>query len=215
MNYHYHPFENKLKSNQFKIYQYDYMLGMEDKIYVSMIQNSDLLNDAKKKFTIFDNTGLAADLELEYYSNLDNELLDQLNVELSFHCSNIFHRPVKNIFLNNNDVWLNIQKKGEHNPVHQHRGLLSFVFYPDIPEKIRQEYKTQYGTSASRGLLEFFSNRSSDSMRFNPKTGDIFLFSSDHRHQVYPFYSDELRFSLAGNINKIEFQNGDAITYEK
>lgn len=209
------PFETDFRNDQFEIYQYNYMLGMDDKIYVSTVQNSKILLDSKIKFTILNNTELAGDLESEYYSELDNELLNQLNKELSFHCSKIYQRPVEKIFLENNDIWLNVQKKGEHNPVHQHRGLLSFVFYPDIPETIRQEHKNQHGNTFSRGLIEFFSNRSADSMRFNPKTGDIFIFSSDHRHQVYPFYSDELRISVAGNIHRILFQDGVEVVYRK
>ena len=35
-------------------------------------------------------------------------------------------------------------------------------------------------------------------------TSYILIFESSHTHQVYPFYSDETRISIAGNIYEID-----------
>jgi hypothetical protein len=102
-------------------------------------------------------------------------------------------------------TWTNISKPGEFNPVHCHTEcLLSFVFYLDIPEVIRQEYKEPLTTVASKGLIKFYSSYNSDEITFNPRTGDLFLFTANHRHAVGAFYSEGVeRISLAGNITKL------------
>ena len=99
------------------------------------------------------------------------------------------------------DVWVNFQKAKEHNPIHSHSGTFSFIWYLDIPEQIRQEHLNQTSSTHSRGMIEFIAERSNDTLRFNPISGDVFLFRADHSHQVYPFYTDCERISIAGNIS--------------
>ena len=38
-------------------------------------------------------------------------------------------------------VWVNIQRKGEFLPIHNHTGIYSFVIWADIPFNIEDEYK--------------------------------------------------------------------------
>jgi len=102
-------------------------------------------------------------------------------------------------------AWTNIAKSGEFNPVHAHQNcLLSWVLYLDIPEEIRQEFYEPVTTSPSKGLIKFYSNYSADDLTFNPRTGDFFLFTANHRHAVGAFYTEGVeRISLAGNITKL------------
>ena len=99
-------------------------------------------------------------------------------------------------------AWTNIAKPGEFNPVHAHQNcLMSWVLYLDIPEAIRQEFYEPVTTSPSKGLIKFYSNYSPDELTFNPRTGDFFLFSANHRHAVGAFYTEGVkRISLSGNI---------------
>jgi len=101
--------------------------------------------------------------------------------------------------------WWNFMKKNEYNPPHNHTGTYSFVVYIDVPEEIRLEYKDQTGNYSSRGLIQFFSSRTNSQMLFNPKTADILIFKSDHVHQVFPFKSNAIRISLAGNVYNITY----------
>ena len=100
------------------------------------------------------------------------------------------------------NAWTNITKPGEYNPVHCHTNCnLSWVLYLDIPEVIRQEYYKPLTTCPSKGLIRFYSSYSSDDLTFNPRTGDFFLFTANHRHSVGAFYTEGVeRISLAGNI---------------
>ena len=133
---------------------------------------------------------------------------EKLNQELKIHLERIFGSKVSeiNIFdkeVNVDSIWVNRQFAGEYNPTHHHSGYLSYVFYPELPEIIRQEHKNQKGNSISRGLVQFSSERTNDKILLNPKKGDIFIFNAEHNHTVYPFYSDVERISVAGNIYSV------------
>lgn len=109
-------------------------------------------------------------------------------------------------------LWLNVMHRYEHNPTHSHDGVFSFVWYLDIPEEIRQECYNQKSNSKTRGTIQFSSNRTNNSLVLNPKTADVFIFESWHTHQVYPFYTDNERYSMAGNVHSITFKDGETLT---
>jgi len=92
-------------------------------------------------------------------------------------------------------------KPNEHNPIHSHGGMFSFVMYVDIDDKIRNDHKNEKGNSPSRGVIQFLSGITSESVVINPKVGDILIFNSSHRHVVYPFKADCKRISIAGNVH--------------
>lgn len=100
--------------------------------------------------------------------------------------------------------WVNYQKANEVNPTHNHSGQLSLVWYLNIPQVIREEHLHQESNGACRGLIQFLSSFTSEELLFNPKTSDMFIFDSSHRHQVYPFRSDVERVSFSCNIENIE-----------
>jgi len=102
-------------------------------------------------------------------------------------------------------AWFNNQKDNEYNPCHNHDGILSGVLYLKIPEYLPPR-KQQY----TDGAITFIGNTSPNDGLFTspqfsvlPKVGDIFLFPSTLRHQVYPFRTENeqgIRRSMSFNI---------------
>ena len=109
-------------------------------------------------------------------------------------------------------VWVNMQKKLEVNPLHNHDGTLSFVAWLHVPFKLEDErnmencknsrtvelastfqfvYTTALGTIANCPL---FVEKGWE--------GRICMFPSKLLHIVYPFQtSDDYRISIAGNLH--------------
>ena len=111
------------------------------------------------------------------------------------------------------DMWVNFQKKGEFQPIHNHSGAFSFVIWMDIPYHSKDEAKLPFAnincvsphggnfafvlpTDASRLISEH-------GIELSPEmNGYCCFFPSDLSHQVYPFYtSDKDRISISGNIS--------------
>jgi hypothetical protein len=109
-------------------------------------------------------------------------------------------------------LWVNFQKKGDFQPVHNHSGLFSFVIWMDIPYHWEDEAKLPfakannvmppggnftflYPDGESRSTYEYI-------IPLSPSmNGYCCFFPSDLCHQVYPFYtSDKERISISGNI---------------
>lgn len=120
------------------------------------------------------------------------------------------------------DVWVNYQKKHEYNPLHYHHGVLSFVIWLKIPYDINKEsslpmYQTKAATSP--GIFKFvvpnpyidesspygYSNLIQKSITVSSDMENtLILFPACLCHEVHPFFtSDELRISVAGNINPV------------
>jgi len=160
--------------------------------------------------------GLAGDLSEEYYFPESN-IIEDIRQFFIEDLSNRFGLPIKYISFNDKiletdkrfeHIWVNEMKPNEYNPLHNHNGVLSFVWYLDVPEEIRKECNNQESNTRSRGLIQFISGLSNDQIRINPRTNDVLIFNSLQRHEVYPFYSNNKRISMAGNITKIIFENG-------
>jgi hypothetical protein len=111
-------------------------------------------------------------------------------------------------------LWVNIQKKGEFVPMHDHGGLFSFVIWMKIPYDWADEKSVEWVKRSKYnfpGLLteDVVSNFVLFDHTF---TSHIFkmskdvecncvLFPSSFHHMVYPFYtSDEERISISGNV---------------
>lgn len=102
------------------------------------------------------------------------------------------------------EIWVNFQKSGEFQPYHSHSGLFSFVWYVDIPEAIRKENEDSKSNEPRRGAIEFSSffgtNHSQGKLTMIPDNRDFLLFHAGQNHCVYPYFSDETRISISGNI---------------
>ena len=97
--------------------------------------------------------------------------------------------------------WVNYQKSGEFNPIHEHSGDISAIIYLDIPEEINHENDGDQYQVMRSGCLEFVYDNSK-TMVITPKTGMIFLFPAELKHCVYPFKSDVERISMSFNLHK-------------
>ena len=111
------------------------------------------------------------------------------------------------------DMWVNFQKKGEFQPIHNHTGTFSFVIWMDIPYNHKDEAKLPFSKNSSKiqpgGNFTFVTpcavNRGINNIviEMSPKmNGYCCFFPSDLSHQVYPFYtSDKDRITISGNIS--------------
>jgi uncharacterized protein (TIGR02466 family) len=105
--------------------------------------------------------------------------------------------------------WINVQRAGEFNPLHNHAGELSVVAYIDIPECIALE-NVQPGIETnmpSYGKIDFSytqENNLTTKYSHQPKTGELLIFPAWLLHTVYPFKSNVERISISFNVFDIE-----------
>jgi hypothetical protein len=176
---------------------------------------SDLLIFFKNTHKIEINKILAGNIKEEYdlinfIPRFEKELYEDIfnNKELK----KIMHSkaPLKKFRLSIKEFWINIQKKHEFNPLHDHFGLFSFNIFVQVPFSNEEEYINSpgfKGHSNLAGCLQFVYNTPLGGLRtFNiamdkKLNGCMLLFPSELWHQVYPFYtSDKNRITAAGNI---------------
>jgi hypothetical protein len=107
-------------------------------------------------------------------------------------------------------MWINIQKKYEYNPAHNHGGVLSFVIWLKIPYNVEEERAVENSPDVFRSVNGRFmfhpTNILGDTLSLSPKNneyqeGNIAIFPSRLNHSVYPFYtSNDDRVSISGNF---------------
>ena len=108
-------------------------------------------------------------------------------------------------------VWVNMQKKLEVNPLHNHKGKLSFVAWLHVPFKLEDERnmencknsRTVELTSTFQFVYNTVLGKISNAPLFVESgwEGKIVMFPSELLHIVYPFQtSDDYRISIAGNL---------------
>ena len=98
--------------------------------------------------------------------------------------------------------WVNVQKRYEYLPLHDHDGILSYNIWIQIPYDIKKELHKQAGelqfiypmvASAKMGKHRFILSKADE--------GHLLMFPSMFLHTLYPFYtSKKVRLSIAGNI---------------
>ena len=109
-----------------------------------------------------------------------------------------------------NSFWVNYQKQGEFNPLHDHGGVYSFVIWMKIPTKHFEQNKNPISLKSNSHLisafqfhfLDIFGQHENYTYEMNPEMeGTLVFFPAKLRHVVYPFYNcDEDRISISGNI---------------
>jgi len=208
---HYNPTDHFQPGQDYDMFMYNYLRSMDDKVYVSKLINHDIKSLCMENIGEDMNRRLAGDIKDEF-DITDPYTMRCVEEELAIHLSRIHQRRVGKVSLldqtdNSKQLWINFQRPTEFNPKHRHSGVFSFVIYVSIPEEIRQEYTAAKSNPSGkrRGMIEFTSKRANEALIFNPRTDDILVFSSDHDHQVYPFYSDNVRVTVSGNINLMEW----------
>jgi len=147
------------------------------------------------------------------HNSVDNpKMFEFINTEVE----NIYKRiELKNVMLTPqlDNMWVNFQKKGEFQPIHNHSGMFSFVIWMDIPYHSKDEGNLPFAKSGCKyplgGNFSFaFSGDTSRVVKdhiipLSPEmNGYCCFFPSDLSHLVYPFYtSDKDRISISGNIS--------------
>lgn len=114
------------------------------------------------------------------------------------------------IELNDDDVWINYQKKHEFNPVHDHSGIYSFVIWLKVPYNIENELNHSPGNNSNKCVAGHFEFVYTNNLGLisciqlpadNTYEGKICFFPARISHCVYPFYtSDDYRISISGNV---------------
>ena len=109
-----------------------------------------------------------------------------------------------------NSFWVNYQKQGEFNPLHDHDGVYSFVIWMKIPTKHFEQNKNPISLKSNTHVISAFQFQYTNIIgkiqpydyEMNPEMeGTILFFPSQLRHCVYPFYNcDEDRISISGNV---------------
>ena len=108
-------------------------------------------------------------------------------------------------------VWVNMQKKLELNPLHDHDGTLSFVAWLHVPFKLQDERNMDNVKNARTvelaSTFQFVYTTALGQIANCPLfvengwEGRIIMFPAKLLHMVYPFQSsDDYRISIAGNL---------------
>ena len=108
-------------------------------------------------------------------------------------------------------VWVNMQKKLEVNPLHNHDGTLSFVAWLYVPFKLEDERNVENcknsRTVELASTFQFVYTTALGTIANCPMfvengwEGRIIMFPAKLLHMVYPFQtSDDYRISIAGNL---------------
>jgi len=110
-------------------------------------------------------------------------------------------QPKFSIGLDN--LWVNYQKRYDHNPNHQHHGIVSFVIYLKTPDVIFQEQAESNVASAGHILFRYGESISPLCVRewdVTPKENLILMFPATLDHCVHPFWVEGERVSVSGNF---------------
>ena len=161
------------------------------------------------------NHTLAGHIEKEYsYSNwpdyIDNFILKHTNENIlkEYYNKLKFVSMKKPLYLKS--LWVNLQKKHEFNPIHDHIGVYSFIIFLKIPYDLENENKVFPKNSdiePSTSKLSFLlTDNLGDIVEIKISVDKSFenkmiMFPSKMKHLVYPFYtSDDLRMTVSGNV---------------
>ena len=157
------------------------------------------------------NMTLAGQIEREYQLEKSKQhivpYLEEMGREYQ---KNWDYYPQQNLKVDS--LWVNLQKKTEYNPIHNHDGVLSYVAWMEIPYKHSDEMNVNHSKdSRTKNLSSTFQFIYSSIVGQithdvyeveNGWEGRIVMFPSKLLHIVYPFYtSDNYRISIAGNLS--------------
>jgi hypothetical protein len=98
------------------------------------------------------------------------------------------------------DLWLNVQRAGDYNPVHTHGGSFSGVLFLQVPPQIGPDRFD--GQLCFHGPEEWHiqSFRTGMAHYVLPVPGDLYVFPAWQPHSVSPFRGEGERWSIAFNV---------------
>ena len=161
------------------------------------------------------NKSLAGQITKEYQITKSLPLLNPYLEEMGRQYQNEWNYYPKENPNNNKltveSVWVNMQKKLEVNPLHNHDGTLSFVAWLYVPFKLEDE-RNMPNCKNSRTVelastFQFVYTTALGTIANCPMfvesgwEAKIIMFPAKLLHMVYPFQtSDDYRISIAGNL---------------
>ena len=161
------------------------------------------------------NNSLAGQITKEYEITKSRQLLDPFLEEMGRAYQkewNYYPKENPNNNLIVESVWVNMQKKLEVNPLHNHDGTLSFVAWLYVPFKLEDERNMENcknsRTVELSSTFQFVYTTALGTIANCPlfvESGweaKVVMFPAKLLHIVYPFQtSDEYRISIAGNLH--------------
>jgi hypothetical protein len=173
-----------------------------------------LNNNISDKFKA--NDTLAGHIKNEYfYKNPPNELVDYIVKKSQEHFKLKYYSDTISVLTANapfvlKSLWVNLQKKYEFNPLHDHSGIFSFIIPLKIPYKLEDENKALPHNSERNPFtsrLVFVTTNNVGRIIDTPVNmdesfiGKCMIFPAELKHMVYPFFtSDDYRITVSGNI---------------
>ena len=161
------------------------------------------------------NPSLAGQITKEYEITKSRQLLDPYLEEMGRAYQKEWNYYPKENPNNNKlkveSVWVNMQKKLEVNPLHNHDGTLSFVAWLHVPFKLEDERNMENcknsRTVELSSTFQFVYTTALGNIVNCPMfvesgwEAKIVMFPAKLLHMVYPFQtSDDYRISIAGNL---------------
>ena len=173
----------------------------------------DIHNDDNN--TLKMNQSLAGQITKEYQITKSCDLLNPFLEEMgrAFQKEwDYYPKENSNTDLKVESVWVNMQKKLEVNPLHNHDGTLSFVAWLHVPFKLEDERNMENcknsRTVELASTFQFVYNNVLGTISNCPMFVEsgwearIVMFPAKLLHIVYPFQtSDDYRISIAGNLH--------------
>ena len=152
-----------------------------------------------------------------YYKNIPTEMVDYIIDKIHSHTglksyANNIRVLTKNVPYVLERLWVNMQKKYEFNPLHNHTGVFSFIIPLKIPYKLENEknalpYNKLSPSGSFTSKLTFISISNVGEIVDTPVNmdksfiGKCMIFPAVLKHMVYPFFtSDDYRITVSGNI---------------
>ena len=172
----------------------------------------DIHNDDSKIMRM--NPSLAGQITKEYQITKSLPLLNPYLEEMGRAYQkewNYYPKENPNKDLKVESIWVNMQKKLEVNPLHNHDGTLSFVAWLHVPFKLEDERKVENvrnsRTVELASTFQFVYTTALGTIANCPMfvekgwEAKIVMFPAKLLHIVYPFQtSDDYRISIAGNL---------------
>ena len=161
------------------------------------------------------NHALAGQITKEYQITKSLPLLNPFLEEMGRAYQkewNYYPKENPNKDLKVESVWVNMQKKLEVNPLHNHDGTLSFVAWLYVPFKLEDERNMENcknsRTVQLSSTFQFVYTTALGTIANCPMfvesgwEAKIVMFPAKLLHMVYPFQtSDDYRISIAGNLH--------------
>ena len=100
-------------------------------------------------------------------------------------------------------LWINFSQKHDFNPPHTHAGVLSFVIFCKVPEKIFSVQADSNSQVAGNIVFEHgeqISKLHGCEYPVEPYENLMFIFPAELKHFVPAYWVDEERISVSGNF---------------